>query len=51
MPVPQRVNLIVGWASCPPSKALLTIVQDSYSAATASDSASGASGTSCLIVK
>ncbi|WP_445172271.1 hypothetical protein [Microcoleus sp.] len=19
MPVPQRVNLIVGWASCPPS--------------------------------
>ncbi|MEG4345852.1 hypothetical protein QUB70_21615 [Microcoleus sp. A003_D6] len=27
MPVPQRVNFLVGWASCPPMKALLRMVQ------------------------
>ncbi|WP_333410044.1 hypothetical protein [Microcoleus sp. T2B6] len=27
MPVPQRVNFLVGWASCPPIKGLLRIVQ------------------------
>ncbi|MBE9097479.1 hypothetical protein [Tychonema sp. LEGE 07203] len=26
MPVPQRVYFIVGWASCPPLKALLTML-------------------------
>jgi len=28
MPVPQRVDFLVGWASCPPVKGLLTIVPD-----------------------
>jgi hypothetical protein len=28
MPVPQRVNFIVGWASCPPLKDLSRMVQD-----------------------
>ena len=28
MPVPQRVDVLVGWASCPPVKGLLTMVQD-----------------------
>ncbi|MEG3971911.1 hypothetical protein QUA00_30470 [Microcoleus sp. T2B6] len=28
MPVPQRVNLIVGWASCPSLKSLWKMVQD-----------------------
>ncbi|MFB8798809.1 MAG: hypothetical protein U7126_32310 [Microcoleus sp.] len=28
MPVPQKVNFLVGRASCPPVKALLTMVQD-----------------------
>ncbi|WP_445170909.1 hypothetical protein [Microcoleus sp.] len=28
MPVPQRVDFIVGWASCPPVKGLLTMVPD-----------------------
>src|SRR4028119_2039942 len=28
MPVPQRVDFLVGWASCPPVKGLLTMVQD-----------------------
>ncbi len=27
MPVPQRGNFLVGWASCPPMKDLLTMVQ------------------------
>jgi hypothetical protein len=27
MPVPQRVNFLVGWASCPPIKGLLRMVQ------------------------
>ena len=27
-PVPQRVNLIVGWAACPSIKSLLKMVQD-----------------------
>jgi hypothetical protein len=28
MPVPQRVNFLVGWASCPPLKGLSRMVQD-----------------------
>jgi len=28
MPVPQRVSFLVGWASCPPVKGLLIMVQD-----------------------
>jgi hypothetical protein len=28
MPVPQRVDFLVGWASCPPKKGLLKMVQD-----------------------
>jgi hypothetical protein len=28
MPVPQRVDFLVGWASCPPVKGLLTMVPD-----------------------
>jgi len=28
MPVPQRVDFLVGWASCPPVQGLLTMVQD-----------------------
>jgi hypothetical protein len=28
MPVPQRVSFLVGWASCPPVKNLLRMVQD-----------------------
>jgi hypothetical protein len=28
MPVPQKVIFLVGWASCPPIKDLLTMVQD-----------------------
>jgi len=28
MPVPQRMNFLVGWASCPPMKGLLQLVQD-----------------------
>jgi hypothetical protein len=27
-PVPQRVILVVGWASCPPLKGLFRILQD-----------------------
>jgi hypothetical protein len=27
MPVPQKLNFLVGWASCPPLKGLLKIVQ------------------------
>jgi hypothetical protein len=28
MPVPHRVSFLVGWASCPPVKGLLIMVQD-----------------------
>ncbi|MDQ2096880.1 MAG: hypothetical protein QQW96_04455 [Tychonema bourrellyi B0820] len=28
MPVPQDINFLVGWASCPPVKGLLTMMQE-----------------------
>ncbi|MEG4884470.1 hypothetical protein QUB75_27345 [Microcoleus sp. K1-B6] len=28
MPVPQKMSFLVGWASCPPKKGLLILVQD-----------------------